>query len=190
VRKLRSRGAAPKSYAREAEDTRERQEPAERASQGFTHPLHQATASAVVDTIPDDTPPARRRSRSAWEGRRSAGRRPSTGRGWASKDRLYDLTRIDYRSDVCAYAAEVSDNTRPQPPPRGIPSTGKRVMKQGWSYDWLGNTTASTDDANLFYERSLGTIGNEGYRLTSAARATDGLSASYDAAGYLNVDFA
>jgi len=58
-------------------------------------------------------------------------------------------------------------------------------MKQGWSYDWLGNTTASTDDANLFYERSLGTIGNEGYRLTSAARTTDGLSASYDAAGYL-----
>jgi hypothetical protein len=37
-----------------------------------------------------------------------------------------------------------------------------------------GHTTASTDDASLFYERSLGTIETKGYRLTSAARTTDG----------------
>ena len=105
-------------------------------------------------------------------------------------DDLYRLTRIDYQyhptgSDVWVdpYAAELSDNTRPQPAPHGIPSTGKRVMKQSWSYDWLGNTATSTDDASLFYERSLGTIGNTGYRLTSATQPK--LTATYDAAGYM-----
>ena len=59
-------------------------------------------------------------------------------------------------------------------------------MKQSWSYDWLGNTTASTDDASLFYERSLGAIGNNGYRLTSASQSGSTLSATYDAAGYMS----
>ena len=106
-------------------------------------------------------------------------------------DDLYRLTRIDYQyhptgSDVWVdpYAAELSDNTRPQPAPHGIPSTGKRVMKQSWSYDWLGNTATSTDDANLFYDRSLGTITNTGYRLTSASDQS--LTATYDAAGYMS----
>ncbi len=109
-------------------------------------------------------------------------------------DDLYRLSRIDYQyhptgSDVWVdpYAAELSDNTRPQPAPHGVPSTGKRVMKQSWSYDWLGNTTASTDDASLFYERSLGTITNTGYRLTSApGSGGNHLTAAYDPAGYMS----
>ena len=60
-------------------------------------------------------------------------------------------------------------------------------MTQSWSYDWLGNTTTSTDDANLFYDRSLGTITNTGYRLTSApGSGGNHLTAEYDAAGYMS----
>ena len=56
-------------------------------------------------------------------------------------------------------------------------------MQQTWSYDWIGNTDTSTDDASLFYDRSLGAITNTGYRLTSASQPK--LTATYDAAGYM-----
>jgi len=39
---------------------------------------------------------------------------------------------------------------------------GNRVSNQTFSYDWLGNTQQTTDDANVFLDRSLGTITNGG----------------------------
>ncbi len=63
-----------------------------------------------------------------------------------------------------------------------------RPLWQTYAYDWLGNTTGTGDDANGFYDRSLGAITNGTaaagpYQLRSAAGATGGLTAAYDAAG-------
>jgi len=56
-------------------------------------------------------------------------------------------------------------------------------MQQKSQYDWLGNTVATADDANAFYDRSLGEIKNEVYQLKTATGITGNLSASYDVAG-------
>jgi RHS repeat-associated protein len=63
-----------------------------------------------------------------------------------------------------------------------------RVSSQTFNYDWLGNTTQSTDDQQIFYDRSLGTISNDpvyANRITGAvgSTASDNLSVSYDAQG-------
>jgi hypothetical protein len=103
-------------------------------------------------------------------------------------DDLYRLTRINYEYpngvDVWRdpYAAELSDNTRPQPAPRGD-SGPNRPLTQSWGYDWLGNSTSNLDDTHGFYDRSLGSIGNTRYQLTSAQNGNGSLSAQYDAAG-------
>jgi YD repeat-containing protein len=62
------------------------------------------------------------------------------------------------------------------------------VSSQTFNYDWLGNTTQSTDDQQIFYDRSLGTISNDpvyANRITGAvgSTASDNLSVSYDAQG-------
>ena len=78
----------------------------------------------------------------------------------------------------------------------------KRTLYQTFEYDWLGNTSRTTDDANGFYDRSLGRMangdpGDAPYRIETAASEsprpvggastgdaeTDWLDAKYDATG-------
>ena len=110
-------------------------------------------------------------------------------------DSLYRLSRIDYQYGsgaddwVDPYAAEVLDNLRPQPAPRAKFAQGERVQWQTYAYDWLGNTADTRDDQHAFYDRSLGTVTNDGYKLASAesqvgARQGE-LTTQYDSAGNL-----
>jgi RHS repeat-associated protein len=97
---------------------------------------------------------------------------------------------------VSPFAAEdvgPVDSTLARPSPQG--SFPNRIQQQSFAYDWLGNTSATADDANGFYDRSLGTVTNGTaasgpYQLQAAANApgspTSGLlTAAYDAAGNL-----
>src|SRR5512140_2706517 len=61
----------------------------------------------------------------------------------------------------------------------------KRLQWQTFAYDWLGNTTATDDDAKGFYDRSLGSITNATYQLRAASNVNGALTAAYDAAGSL-----
>jgi len=90
------------------------------------------------------------------------------------------------------YAPEAAAGSDMFPPP--APDVNTRVQLQGISYDWLGNTSSSSDDQNAFADRSLGTITNAGggagpNQLTSAALGPAGASATasakYDASGNL-----
>jgi RHS repeat-associated protein len=120
-------------------------------------------------------------------------------------DDLYRLTQIDYQypggtdSWVSPFAPELNgqvDPRRPPAPPHQQFST--RMKRQTFAYDWLGNTTKTTDDTNGFFDRSLGGITNnvvEGkpYQLSAASNESFGasnprrgkLAASYDDAGNL-----
>jgi RHS repeat-associated protein len=84
------------------------------------------------------------------------------------------------------------DSRRAKPSPHV--SFVNRMQWQVFGYDWLGNTTESADDANGFYDRSLGPIVNDAakpYQLKSANNATYGgtrtgsVDTVYDAAGHL-----
>ncbi|MGO8999383.1 MAG: HYD1 signature containing ADP-ribosyltransferase family protein [Polyangiaceae bacterium] len=75
----------------------------------------------------------------------------------------------------------------PLPP---LSTAQTRVRQQTFAFDWLGNTTQTTDDQNVFFERSLGAITNGGSgagpnQLTSAASATNQAATTYDQAGNL-----
>ncbi|MDZ4063833.1 MAG: hypothetical protein U1E22_04110, partial [Coriobacteriia bacterium] len=104
-------------------------------------------------------------------------------------DDLYRLKRIDYQHTdgdatwVDPFDAETVDPTRPQPSPRR--SFSKRVLRQTFAYDWLGNTVHTGDDQHAFYDRSLGPITNDVYKMTGAGSGSDNLVAEYDVAGYL-----
>jgi RHS repeat-associated protein len=67
-------------------------------------------------------------------------------------------------------------------PPLATPSTGNRVLHQGFGYDLHGNVLTSTDDANDLWDRSLGTVtytpGTDQLAATSG-----GATAVYDASG-------
>ena len=119
-----------------------------------------------------------------------AGAKPVTRK--MKYDDLYRVVQVDYQFPdgwdhwVDPFAAEAQpglSSERPQPAPRRSFAGGRRPMQQKWQYDWLGNTVANTDDANAFYDRSLGEIKNEVYQLKTATGVTGNLSASYDAAG-------
>jgi RHS repeat-associated protein len=77
----------------------------------------------------------------------------------------------------------------PTPMPRV--AFGGRVSSQSYGYDWLGNVVSATDDADGFYDRSLGTATLGGpasgpYQLVGASDPSanaGGLAAAYDAAG-------
>jgi RHS repeat-associated protein len=71
-----------------------------------------------------------------------------------------DLTYAGSASDVFVspYRAEQLAGDQTYPPVQA-PSTG-RIRKPTFAYDWLGNTTATSDDAKDFVDRSLGTIAN------------------------------
>jgi RHS repeat-associated protein len=116
-------------------------------------------------------------------------------------DDLYRLTQVDAQYAggngwVSPFAAEESGAVDPrlaQPSPHV--SFPRRIQFQSFAYDWLGNTTATNDDAQGFYDRSLGTItsgtaASGPYQLRAAANASGtpnagALTAAYDAAGNL-----
>jgi RHS repeat-associated protein len=64
----------------------------------------------------------------------------------------------DWRSN--AGASENVDPMRPEAAPMVSSTPPDRVQALVWSWDWLGNMTEWTDDAQQFYERSIGDIGN------------------------------
>ncbi|MFO0570865.1 MAG: toxin TcdB middle/N-terminal domain-containing protein, partial [Polyangiaceae bacterium] len=127
----------------------------------------------------------------------------------ADYDDLYRLVSMQYQfaaSDdtwISPFDAENSGTPSLQDPRRALPSPhvsfAKRLLSQSFSYDWLGNTSATDDDADGFYDRSLGTITNgplsgsdpKPYQLTSASNTATGsprsgsLDAAYDDAGNL-----
>ena len=106
-------------------------------------------------------------------------------------DDLYRLLELDY-----SYAAPGSDSfvapfTAEALMLSGIPipwsQPQQRVKQQMFHYDWLGNTTRSTDDANVGYDRSSGdmTYGTAAFGPNQLVSATAGIQAKYDAAGNL-----
>ncbi len=127
----------------------------------------------------------------------------------AQYDDLYRVKRVDYQYENghddwdSPFAAENSGTAALQDPRRAKPSPhvefDKRVLSQTYSYDWLGNTSQSDDDAHGFYDRSLGTISNgpvsgaspKPYQLASAENLaspgprTGRLAARYDDCGNL-----
>lgn len=140
-----------------------------------------------------------------------AGAKPVTRK--IQYDDLYRATRIDYVysagddqwvspfADEVASGGEATDGRRAPPSPHV--AFDKRVLRQTFEYDWLGNTDKSGDDSRGFYDRSLGTIENatagtpgvteaKPYQLRSASNiegAADGregqLWTKYDVAGNL-----
>ena len=115
-------------------------------------------------------------------------------------DDAYRVTQVQYSypngSDSWAspFAPEDAQPALEQPVPHV--AFANRVLTERFSYDWLGNTSSSDDDAHGFYDRSLGTITNGSplagpYQLQSASNqalggsATGQLAAGYDAAGEL-----
>jgi RHS repeat-associated protein len=118
-------------------------------------------------------------------------------------DDLYRVSRLDYAYAggdddwVSPFDTELNEPA-PTDPRRATPSPHvsfeKRTLWQSYQYDWLGNTSSTRDDANGFYDRSLGAITNGGaagkpYQLHQAHGATGtrsgNLDTVYDAAGNL-----
>ena len=105
-------------------------------------------------------------------------------------DDLYRLTKLDYAYEkgddtwVSPFAAEeaaklsgAATDPRQSQAPLGQQSFAHRPLQQTYAYDWLGNTTATDDDAHGFFDRSLGTISNGTaaagpYQLKSASNLT------------------
>ncbi|MCC6903010.1 MAG: hypothetical protein IT377_28835, partial [Polyangiaceae bacterium] len=128
-----------------------------------------------------------------------AGAKPVTKK--AQYDDLYRVSRVDYQHEggddtwTSPFAAENSGQADLQDPRRAKPSPHvdfpKRLAWQTFEYDWLGNTSKTDDDAHGFYDRSLGAIASDTYRLTSADNTSQGgsktgkLETQYDAAGNL-----
>ena len=117
-------------------------------------------------------------------------------------DDLYRATKVDYQyaagtdewkspfaKENSEIAVGILDPLRPRPSPHV--QFDKRMLEQSFSYDWLGNTTATDDDAHGFYDRSLGAVTNDSdkrYQLKTATQpgANGGLlNATYDDAGNL-----
>ena len=127
-----------------------------------------------------------------------AGAKPVTKK--IEYDDLYRATRVRYTyaagddSWTSPFQAELdaqpeqADNRRAQPSPHA--QFEKRILEQTFEYDWLGNNEKTTDDADGFYDRSLGDIDNgatdKPYQLRSASLAGPlggSLQARYDSAG-------
>lgn len=119
-------------------------------------------------------------------------------------DDLYRATRIRYDyvtgDDVWKSPFDADLGSEPstdEGPRRAKPSPHvsfeKRILEQKFEYDWVGNSDRTTDDANGFYDRSLGAITNDTqndkpYQLRNASLggARGGqLEARYDAAGHM-----
>ncbi len=134
--------------------------------------------------------------------KRLAGEWPAGAAPVTTKTFGYD---DDYRLTSATSTYAKTTDTFVTPVPAATPTTsplpvltgGGRMRSQTFRYDGLGNTLQSTDDAGMFFDRSLGLIANgngTGHapnQLTSAAQPTgaahppNNLSASYDAGGNL-----
>ncbi len=79
--------------------------------------------------------------------------------------------------------ADPSASVSPMP----LLAPANRVTQQSFTYDGLGNTLTSTDDSQVFFDRSLGTISNGPAagpnQLISATGSAGDLTAQYDYAG-------
>lgn len=112
-------------------------------------------------------------------------------------DDLYRVRKIQYQyggGDDAWTSPFEAENTGSTDPRRAKPaphvSYDKRVLEQTFAFDWLGNTTQTGDDANGFYDRSLGDITNDTYQLKHAqlAGARGGqANVKYDAAGSMTL---
>lgn len=121
-------------------------------------------------------------------------------------DDLYRLTRATYQysggTDAWTSPYEAENNNDPsvegQPRPSPHVDFDQRLLEQRYEYDYLGNTTKTTDDANGFFDRSLGTVVNGAttagpHQLTTASNRVSApastrqgdLEVAYDAAGNL-----
>lgn len=116
-------------------------------------------------------------------------------------DDLYQITRstYEYPSGTDAWTSPFeAENTGESEGPKPGPhvSFSSRVLEQRYAYDHLQNTTVTRDDAEGFYDRSLGTIANgtplsgphqlvsASNRATNSPRAGD-LDVAHDDAGNL-----
>ena len=70
------------------------------------------------------------------------------------------------------FANEAANPGSDSPVPATILPT--RVTHQTFNYDWLGNTTASGDELEAFYDRSLGVITNDPVAPNRMTAATNG----------------
>jgi RHS repeat-associated protein len=117
-------------------------------------------------------------------------------------DDLNRVTNVSYQyaggSDtwVSPFAAENRSEPIPGPVPSPHVSFPKRILEQTYQYDWLGNTIKTTDDANGFYDRSVGVVqhgtatsGPYQLRQATSISGADSLEARYDDTGNL-VDLA
>ncbi|MBK7401599.1 MAG: hypothetical protein IPJ34_36445 [Myxococcales bacterium] len=133
-----------------------------------------------------------------------AGAKPVTRK--IGYDDLYRVNQVDYsysagedtwvspfaHENAAAVSGATIDPRLAKPSPHV--SFDKRVLRQTWNYDWLGNTTNTDDDAEGVL-RSVargivnGTAGAGPYQLKSAAQPVGpragSLTAKYDDAGYL-----
>ena len=117
-------------------------------------------------------------------------------------DDLYRVSQVDYQyskgDDSWTDPFDNEDTGSNTDTRRAAPSPhvsfAKRALKETFGYDWLGNTTKTGDDANGFYDRSLGDVTNDSakpYQLKSATNestnsAREGhLDTKYDDAGDL-----
>ncbi|HEX9297558.1 MAG TPA: RHS repeat-associated core domain-containing protein, partial [Polyangiaceae bacterium] len=132
-----------------------------------------------------------------------AGAKPVTKK--IQYDDLYRVAQVDQQyagGDDAWTSPFAAENAGDIDPRRAAPSPhvsfDKRVLRQTFQYDWLGNTSKTTDDANGFYDRSLGAITNDvtsgkPYQLKAASNEATAassprrghLTAVYDDAGNL-----
>ena len=117
-------------------------------------------------------------------------------------DDLSRVSRVDYQYPAGGDAwldpfdAEDRGTAKEQDPRRAAPSPhltfANRPVWQAFAYDWLGNTSGTSDDANGFVDRSLGAItngtsGQQPYQIKRADGGTGArggtLTAAYDDAG-------
>jgi RHS repeat-associated protein len=127
-----------------------------------------------------------------------AGAKPVTRK--IQYDDLYRVKRLDYEYAAgdddwtSPFASELAGSSDPRrAPPSPHVSFSKRILWQTYNYDWLGNTSKTDDDAQGFYDRSLGTVTNDTandkpYHATNDALGgtkTGNVDTVYDAAGNL-----
>jgi RHS repeat-associated protein len=101
-----------------------------------------------------------------------------------------DDVASDWRD--AAAASNAVDPMRPDPATLvSTASSGNRVRNLVWEWDWLGNMTEWSDDAQQFYERSIGEIqnGQEVDQRPSALYVSSNLDEVGDGGGWLEVDY-
>jgi len=72
-------------------------------------------------------------------------------------DDLYRLTQVTYNSGGDAFSPPLASGTGGRVD-NAVPytTTAKRIQNQAFAYDYMGNITKSTDDANLLFDRLHG----------------------------------